>query len=628
MKLLKTLLVATMALTAFLSCKKEENYYMTLSAKELSIGSDGGALTLDVKANVYYRVNNDCDFLTVTESATVGDTKTYTLNVQPNGLAEARENYIRFIGDYVTPLRVLIKQKAYIACGVDPKTLDAAWDATTASFEVLGEKAWTASIDNNWFSLNQTSGTTGGKVKLTFQKNETDTPQVGIVTVNADGQQFTVTITQKAKYSTSVEPAELTPAYDDTKASFTISTPYAWTASSDNSAFTLSATSGTGDATINVSFPENETQTAKVANITVTANSKTYTVKITQAAAPAKEFTDLSASGTSNCYIVSNVGYYKFKATVRGNGVVPASQTTFSKDITPVSVKVLWTTFNTAVAPENDDAVISKVKLEDGYIQFLYKGTNGNAVIAACDASGMILWSWHIWATEAPGTINVNGTLWMDRNLGAMCNNKKNDPLACGLFYQWGRKDPFRSSSTLDDTSGEWIKTTGSWPDPAVTVAELGTIDYVIKNPQAFLYCTSSKYNNKDWHWGTCIDDLWGGGANGTKTIKTVFDPCPQGYCVVAMSQATEIATVYSITKDNIDANNKGVGNGDWWYVSTGGLSYDSGTFKNVGTYVYVATSSVQSISYLLTRCSATAVNFKDATQGRAWATPIRCVKE
>ena len=56
---------------------------------------------------------------------------------------------------------------------------------------------------------------------------------------------------------------------DATSASFQVSTNAAWTATSDNADFTVSPASGQGDANVTVSFPANQTEAAKVANIKV-----------------------------------------------------------------------------------------------------------------------------------------------------------------------------------------------------------------------------------------------------------------------------------------------------------------------------------------------------------------------
>ena len=122
---------------------------------------------------------------------------------------------------------------------------------------------------------------------------------------------------------------------------------------------------------------------------------------------------DLSEDGTANCYIVSSAGAYKFTPT-KGNS---------SESVGSIaSVEVLWETFGTDVTPNKGD-LVKNVKYENGVISFEtpseYK--KGNAVVAAKDANGTILWSWHIWLTDEPqGQVYYHnaGTV-MDRNLGA-----------------------------------------------------------------------------------------------------------------------------------------------------------------------------------------------------------------
>ena len=149
---------------------------------------------------------------------------------------------------------------------------------------------------------------------------------------------------------------------------------------------------------------------------------------------------DLSLAASANCYIISEAGLYKFK-TVKGNSTTSVGSV--------ASASILWETFGTDTAPEPSD-LISGVCYKDGYIAFKTADTfkEGNAVIAAKDASGNILWSWHIWLTDQPQAQVYNndaGTM-MDRNLGAT-SATPGDVGALGLLYQWGRKDPFLGSS-------------------------------------------------------------------------------------------------------------------------------------------------------------------------------------
>ena len=168
---------------------------------------------------------------------------------------------------------------------------------------------------------------------------------------------------------------------------------------------------------------------------------------------------NLSVDGTANCYIVDRKGTYSYYAT-EGNSDIPL------RDI--ASVSVLWESFGTSIAPLVGD-LIKSVSYADDYITFQTADTfkEGNAVVAAKDASGNILWSWHIWLTDQPEAHvyrNNAGTM-MDRNLGAT-SATPGEVGALGLLYQWGRKDPFLGSTSI--SSSTIAKSTISWPSQLV----------------------------------------------------------------------------------------------------------------------------------------------------------------
>lgn len=192
------------------------------------------------------------------------------------------------------------------------------------------------------------------------------------------------------------------------------------------------------------------------------------------------EYTDLSANGTANCYLVTSPGFYKFKADVKGNGVVPSQLESVAGEtaIVPKSALVLW--YNTLQTSNNwvDDSpvYVSSVSLDsDGYIRFYTPDVfvPGNVVIAAfaeegvtyenitvdenkCINNATLLWSWNIWAAEGydpeVATITAGGKQFMNRLLGATISGMGTTgdyiPIgAVGNYYQWGRKDPFPAFS-------------------------------------------------------------------------------------------------------------------------------------------------------------------------------------
>ena len=160
----------------------------------------------------------------------------------------------------------------------------------------------------------------------------------------------------------------------------------------------------------------------------------------------ATETIDLSEIGNANSYIVSESGLYSIDATVIGNGefglIDGANFHTASTTISPANAKLLW---------EDTAGVIGGVTYADGKINFMSTGIHGNALVAATDADGKVLWSWHIWSTEQPADqlyVNNSGSYTMlDRNIGAIRADRgetdEDWDESIGLNYQWGRKDPF-----------------------------------------------------------------------------------------------------------------------------------------------------------------------------------------
>lgn len=226
---------------------------------------------------------------------------------------------------------------------------------------------------------------------------------------------------------------------------------------------------------------------------------------------------------TANSYIVKPGQTFSFLADIKGNGYIPSNSSITSNALKGTKVKVLWSTFNTATAPGSNDNLISNLTLMNDIITFTAGSQSGNAVIALCDNSDKILWSWHIWICNNIQKQTYNGQTWLDRNLGALSATAGN-PLSLGLLYQFGRKDPFRSSASINSDS--YIKTTGTWPDAANEIPA-SPEDFVIENPMQLITAGSKP---SDWYTSNEADQnntLWN--TNGRKTI---YDPCPKGYKV------------------------------------------------------------------------------------------------
>lgn len=192
----------------------------------------------------------------------------------------------------------------------------------------------------------------------------------------------------------------------------------------------------------------------------------------------------------------------------------------------PNKAKIVWQQVNS----NNSGEVVSNLLLEGTVLHVTTAGNPGNALVAICDDKDEILWSYHIWVSEAEDITFMNesrGTFkMMDRHLGATSKTLK-DRNAYGLFYQWGRKDPFARNLTVARPGGSPYENPPSdLQNSSEVTTETGTIAYANRNPQTRLLSAS------DWYSGAGgNDNLWGFiDQNGG--VKTVYDPCPTGYRV------------------------------------------------------------------------------------------------
>lgn len=328
----------------------------------------------------------------------------------------------------------------------------------------------------------------------------------------------------------------------------------------------------------------------------------------------------LPTSETANCYIVSSSGAYELY-TVKGNSSEPVGEVSYAE--------VLWESFGTDVTPSEGD-LISSVSYSDGEITFTVPSPfkEGNAVIAARDAAGSILWSWHIWLTDTPAECvyaNNAGTM-MDRNLGAT-SATPGDVGALGLLYQWGRKDPFLGSSSISE--GIVAKSTCVWPKSVSSDFIYGTIEFATSNPTVFI--TRNEINH-DWYYpgvNSTDDTRW----KTSDKEKSIYDPCPTGWRVADGGEDGVWAMAGFLGNHIFDNDNLGIlyvspySNPNTWYPAAGGRSAIDNALTNVGSigqYHSATTSDLGSygIYFFLDNV------YQSYGMNRAIAIPVRCRKE
>ncbi len=147
-------------------------------------------------------------------------------------------------------------------------------------------QTWTASSDQSWCNLSQTTGSKGTvSFDVTLAENTTPNERTVTITVKAGTVTKKITITQPA-----ADPVKLelnTTSFSIKTEGQSIQIPFTtnqeWTATSDQSWCTLSAASGDrGNQTLTVTIEKNTTPEDRMGTITLKAGTIQKTLSITQ----------------------------------------------------------------------------------------------------------------------------------------------------------------------------------------------------------------------------------------------------------------------------------------------------------------------------------------------------------
>ncbi len=371
-----------------------------------------------------------------------------------------------------------------------------------------------------------------------------------------------------------------------------------------------------------------QVSTSTVYRYTAKSRSQTLYAKFVMA-----EHMPLDTCGTANCYIApKKLSRYSFDATVMGKG--DWSTNIQPKTLYGTTAKVIWET----EAHNEYESVVRYAFYEKGRIYFATGSKYGNAVIGLFDRNDVCVWSWHIWAVDYDPETSIetysSGAKFMDRNLGVLSKSLTDR----GLYYQWGRKDPFiyaekpntpqtvAATYNLEGYPFDVLGNTGSY------LASNFTIAWATAHPTTLL-----SYRNS-WLY-TPNPNLWGNTTGGIiaspKSQKSIYDPCPPGWRVpdrAAWDAATfkdcDFGLAYGVNM-NYSSNPK-----VWtFYPYTGYLSGESGAwqYRTLASEIYIWTNepylnSTNDSGYCLHIAGGT-VRFSESL-GQQYGCALRCMRE
>lgn len=282
----------------------------------------------------------------------------------------------------------------------------------------------------------------------------------------------------------------------------------------------------------------------------------------------------------------------------------------------------------------------------------------GNVVIAA-NVNGETKWSWHIWSMgnsvlefdsnkgiydiKSSSEREFNNFTWMDRNLGAY-DLTPGTAASRGLYYQWGRKDPFPGGKDKDDylqhatvyCGATSFTINGTHPDYGSCIespVNETNLDYSIQYPIRIII--GRKYNlpdgwlESDWYAGDYSkrnNYLW---LTASKN-KTAYNPCPSGWTLPYGGNSSPFVGLWP---SDASIDTYGMTWGNTYYPFN---TYIDATVSGaLNTYLTGNVNGSVSLPWGDSDDTGKTLTVMDATEVllrmdycRAQAMPVRCVRE
>lgn len=235
----------------------------SISPSEVSMGSQGGSGTVSVTAgaNCSWSASSSANWIAITGGASGSGPGTVSYSIDANAATATRSGSLT-IGGQTYAVTQAARAAAICSYELSPGSADFTKDGGAGTFTVTAPAgcAWTASSSGQWILINSgTQGSGPATVSYSVTRQSDTAGRTGAIIVSDKG----FTIRQSGDVGAclySVTPVAFSPCMPAGTVTATISTQTScpWTAASNASWLVVpSAPSGTGSATVSMSFSDN-----------------------------------------------------------------------------------------------------------------------------------------------------------------------------------------------------------------------------------------------------------------------------------------------------------------------------------------------------------------------------------
>lgn len=174
------------------------SYSLTVSTDELDVEADAGSTSFSVTSNTTWSISCDANWLTISPSSG-SNNSSVTVNYSANTSTSERTATITITGTGVDAKTITVTQEAIVASiSVVPVSNIVPAAGGDVTFEVNSTITWTATVDEDWLSIDPSSGGDGDIITVTCEENTSAAERTATITVSGSGvSDISLTVTQE-----------------------------------------------------------------------------------------------------------------------------------------------------------------------------------------------------------------------------------------------------------------------------------------------------------------------------------------------------------------------------------------------------------------------------------------------
>lgn len=254
---------------------------ISATKETLSFSHSSSSQTIVLESEASWTASSTSWLSVSPTSGNAGKTEV-TISVPKNASANSRNGSVYFKITDNSNIEIPVKQDG-VSLNISSADVTFTSFGGSQSLTIASNDTWTVTAKPEWVSIDKTSGEGNATIKMSTAENNTTSGRSGeIIIVTDDGViSKTINVKQEAK-TVDYGDANLDFNYSSSSQSISFTTDGNWSLTKSAEWFSVDKTSGSGNATLNITVSENNTTAKRDGVVSLLIAGKPFTISIHQ----------------------------------------------------------------------------------------------------------------------------------------------------------------------------------------------------------------------------------------------------------------------------------------------------------------------------------------------------------